>query len=88
LISIGARSSRKLRSMREVLGLAEDLPDDDVITDLFPAVRAMVKMSPRARPPGPGAHRISGDKSRVQRAREKLKQILLECCHVEEEFYS
>jgi RNA polymerase sigma-70 factor (ECF subfamily) len=30
----------------EVLGLAEDLPDDDVITDLFPAVRAMVKSLP------------------------------------------
>lgn len=26
---------------------------------------------------------ISGAKSRVQRAREKLKEVLLECCHVE-----
>ena len=26
---------------------------------------------------------ISGAKSRVQRAREKLKDVLLECCHVE-----
>ena len=30
----------------EVLELAEDLPDDDVITDLFPAVRAIVKSLP------------------------------------------
>jgi len=26
---------------------------------------------------------FSGAKSRVQRAREKLKQMLLECCHFE-----
>jgi RNA polymerase sigma-70 factor, ECF subfamily len=26
---------------------------------------------------------VSGAKSRVQRAREKLKKVLLECCHVE-----
>lgn len=26
---------------------------------------------------------LSGAKSRVQRAREKLKGVLLECCHVE-----
>jgi RNA polymerase sigma-70 factor (ECF subfamily) len=26
---------------------------------------------------------ISGAKSRVQRAREKLKQVLLDCCHIE-----
>ena len=26
---------------------------------------------------------LSGAKSRVQRGREKLKQILLDCCHVE-----
>ncbi len=26
---------------------------------------------------------VSGAKSRVQRAREKLKEVLLECCHVE-----
>jgi RNA polymerase sigma-70 factor (ECF subfamily) len=31
----------------EILGLAEDLPDDDVITDLFPVVRAMVKSLPK-----------------------------------------
>jgi RNA polymerase sigma-70 factor, ECF subfamily len=26
---------------------------------------------------------LSGAKSRVQRAREKLRQLLLECCHFE-----
>ncbi len=26
---------------------------------------------------------LSGAKSRVQRAREKLKDVLLECCHLE-----
>lgn len=83
----------------EVLGLAEDLPDDDVITDLFPAVRAMVKSLPeqdrqalvltefQGLTQKEYGERLglsfSGAKSRVQRAREKLKQQLLECRHVE-----
>jgi RNA polymerase sigma-70 factor (ECF subfamily) len=83
----------------EVLGLAEDLPDDDVITDLFPAVRAMVKSLPeqdrralvltefQGLTQKEYGERLglsfSGAKSHVQQAREKLKQQLLECCHFE-----
>src|SRR5438105_14724861 len=83
----------------EVLELAEDLPDDDVITDLFPAVRAMVRSLPeqdrqalvlteyQGLTQKEYGERLglsfSGAKSRVQRAREKLKQKLLECCHFE-----
>ena len=83
----------------EVLELAEDLPDDDVVSDLFPAVRAMVKSLPeqdwqalvlteyQGLTQKEYNERLglsfSGAKSRVQRAREKLKQMLLECCHFE-----
>lgn len=83
----------------EALELAEVLPDDDVITDLFPAVRAMVRSLPeqdrqalvlteyQGLTQKEYGERLglsfSGAKSRVQRAREKLKQMLLECCHFE-----
>jgi RNA polymerase sigma-70 factor (ECF subfamily) len=83
----------------EVLALAEDLPDDDVVSDLFPAVRAMVNSLPeqdrqaliltayQGLSQKEYGERLglsfSGAKSRVQRAREKLKQMLLECCHFE-----
>ena len=83
----------------EVLELAEDLPDDDVVGELFPSVRAMVKSLPerdrqalvlteyQGLTQKELGERLglsfSGAKSRVQRAREKLKQLLLECCHFE-----
>jgi RNA polymerase sigma-70 factor (ECF subfamily) len=83
----------------EVLELAEDLPDDEVITDLFPAVRAMVRSLPeqdrqalvlteyQGLTQKEYGERLglsfSGAKSRVQRAREKLKKMLLDCCHFE-----
>lgn len=83
----------------DVLELAEDLPDDDVVGELFPSVRAMVKSLPehdrqalvlteyQGLTQRELADRLglsfSGAKSRVQRAREKLKQMLLECCHFE-----
>jgi len=83
----------------EVLELAEDLPDDDVVSELFPAVRAMVTHLPEQDRQAlvltdyQGVTQkeygkrlglsFSGAKSRVQRAREKLKQQLLECCHFE-----
>ena len=83
----------------EALGLAEDLPDDDVVSELFPAVRAMVKSLPapdrqalvlteyQGLTQKEFAERLglsfSGAKSRVQRAREKLKHLLLACCHFE-----
>ncbi|WP_149400530.1 RNA polymerase sigma factor SigZ [Dictyobacter arantiisoli] len=83
----------------EALDLPEELPDDDIVSELLPCVRAMVLSLP-------GQDRqalilteyqgltqkelgerlglsLSGAKSRVQRAREKLKQELLACCHFE-----
>ena len=83
----------------EALELAEDLPDDDVVSELFPSVRAMVTNLPERDRQAlilteyqgftqkELSERLgisfSGAKSRVQRAREKLKQQLLECCHFE-----
>ena len=83
----------------EALQLAEELPDEDIVTELFPSVRAMI-MSLKAQDrqalilteyqgltQKELAERLgislSGAKSRVQRAREKLKQQLLKCCHFE-----
>jgi arsenite methyltransferase len=81
------------------LALPEELPVDDIVSELLPSVRAMVYNLP---PPDRQAlvltqyHgltqkelgermglSISGAKSRVQRARERLKQQLLDCCHFE-----
>jgi len=83
----------------EVLDLPEELPDDDVVSELLPCVRAMVRNLPeldrqalvlteyQGLTQKEMAERLgssfSGAKSRVQRAREKLKQQLLECCHFE-----
>ncbi|GCE15449.1 RNA polymerase sigma factor SigZ [Tengunoibacter tsumagoiensis] len=81
------------------LELPEDLPDDDVVSELLPCVRAMVLALPeqdrqalilteyRGLTQKELGERLgislSGAKSRVQRAREKLKQELLACCHFE-----
>ncbi|HET8844165.1 MAG TPA: RNA polymerase sigma factor SigZ [Ktedonobacteraceae bacterium] len=83
----------------ELLDLPEELPDDDIVSELLPCVRAMVLALPE-----PDRQALilteyqgltqkelgerlglsfSGAKSRVQRAREKLKQELLACCHFE-----
>ena len=83
----------------ELADMTEDLPDDDIMTELFPAVRAMVKslteldqqalilteyqgLTQKKFGERLGLS-FSGAKSRVQRAREKLKQMLLDCCHFE-----
>lgn len=84
---------------QEVLDLPVELPDDDVVSELLPCVRAMVRGLPapdrqalvlteyQGLTQKELAERLglsfSGAKSRVQRAREKLKQQLLECCHFE-----
>jgi RNA polymerase sigma-70 factor (ECF subfamily) len=84
---------------QEALELPAALPDDDVVTELFPSVRAMLKSLPeqdrqalilteyRGLTQKELGERLglslSGAKSRVQRAREKLKQQLLACCHFE-----
>jgi RNA polymerase sigma-70 factor, ECF subfamily len=83
----------------EALQLYEELPDEDVVTELLPSVRAMVLSLPeqdrqalilteyQGLTQKELAERLglslSGAKSRVQRAREKLKQQLLACCHFE-----
>jgi RNA polymerase sigma-70 factor (ECF subfamily) len=79
--------------------LPEELPDEDIITELSPCVRTMVTSLPtqdrqalilteyQGLTQKDLAERLglsfSGAKSRVQRARAKLKQQLLECCHFE-----
>ena len=83
----------------EVLELPDDLPDDDIVSELLPCVRAMVLALPdqdrqalvlteyQGLTQKEFGERLglslSGAKSRVQRAREKLKQELLACCHFE-----
>jgi RNA polymerase sigma-70 factor (ECF subfamily) len=84
---------------QEVLDLPEELPDDDIVSELLPCVQAMVLALPEQDRQALilteyqgltqkelGEHlglSFSGAKSRVQRAREKLKQELLACCHFE-----
>jgi RNA polymerase sigma-70 factor (ECF subfamily) len=83
----------------EALNLPEELPDDDIVSELLPCVRAMVLALPdqdrqalilteyQGLTQKELGERLglsfSGAKSRVQRAREKLKQELLACCHFE-----
>jgi len=82
-----------------VLDLPEELSDDDIASELLPCVRAMVLALPeqdrqalilteyQGLTQKELGERLgisfSGAKSRVQRAREKLKQQLLACCHFE-----
>jgi RNA polymerase sigma-70 factor, ECF subfamily len=81
----------------EAQGLPEELPDDDIVSELLPCVRAMVNALPerdrqalvltayQGLTQKEFGERLglsfSGAKSRVQRARERLKQQLLACCH-------
>lgn len=83
----------------EVLQMPEELPEDDIVSELFPSVRAMVNSLPEVDRQAlvlteyQGLTQkelgerlglsFSGAKSRVQRARDKLKQRLLACCHFE-----
>jgi RNA polymerase sigma-70 factor, ECF subfamily len=95
------RSARPMTSLDtpEVLDLPEELPDDDIVSELLPCIRAMVNNLPeqdrqalvlteyQGLTQKEFGERIgltfSGAKSRVQRAREKLKQELVACCHFE-----
>jgi RNA polymerase sigma-70 factor, ECF subfamily len=86
---------------QEVLDLSEELPDDDIVRELLPCVRDMVLALPeqdrqalmlteyQGLTQKEFGKRLglsfSGVKSRVQRAREKLKQELLACCHFEQD---
>src|SRR5215469_15428007 len=83
----------------EASRLPEELPDKDIVTELLPSVRAMVLSLPaqdrqalilteyQGLTQKELAERlglsVSGAKSRVQRARERLKHQLLDCCHFE-----
>ncbi len=95
------RSQKQLAPLDavDILDWPEELPDDDVVSELLPCVRAMVLALPnqdrqalilteyQGLTQKELAARLglsfSGAKSRVQRAREKLKQQLLTCCHFE-----
>jgi len=95
------RSARSTSSLDvpEVLDLPEELPDDDIVSELLPCVRALVNSLPeqdrqaivlteyQGLTQKEFGERVgvslSGAKSRVQRAREKIKQQLLACCHFE-----
>jgi RNA polymerase sigma-70 factor (ECF subfamily) len=84
---------------QEALDLPEELPDDDIVSELFPCVRTMINNLPEqdrqalvlTEYQGLTQKELStrlglsfsGAKSRVQRAREKLRQMLLACCHFE-----
>jgi RNA polymerase sigma-70 factor (ECF subfamily) len=86
-------------SASEALDLPDELPDDDIVSELLPCVQAMVLALPdqdrqalilteyQGLTQKELGERLglsfSGAKSRVQRAREKLKQQLLACCHFE-----
>lgn len=83
----------------EVLLSVEEMPEEDMRTKLAPSIREMVNslpaqyreallltdyegLSQRELATQLGLS-FSGAKSRVQRAREKLRQMLLDCCHFE-----
>src|SRR5712692_7822073 len=84
---------------RLLLAPEEPVFEDDVIKDLIPSVKAMVESLPgeyrealilteyEGLTQRELAERLglslSGAKSRVQRAREKLKAMILDCCHFE-----
>ena len=83
----------------EGLDLPEELPADDIVSELLPCIRFMVLaladqdrqalilteyqgLTQKELGERLGLS-LSGAKSRVQRARERLKQELLACCHFE-----
>jgi RNA polymerase sigma-70 factor (ECF subfamily) len=91
------RVQRPTAELVESLPLPEELVDDDVMRELSPCVSAIVATLPEAYGEAVRlteyqglsqkalSERLgisfSGAKSRVQRARTKIKQQLLDCCH-------
>jgi RNA polymerase sigma-70 factor (ECF subfamily) len=91
------RSQRPAVDLSATLVAHDDLAEDDLVRELLPCVAAMVNALPTAYREAlrltayQGLSQkalserlgisFSGAKSRVQRARAKLKQQLLECCH-------
>jgi RNA polymerase sigma-70 factor (ECF subfamily) len=93
------RRSRVMVDVPEQLPAASDEEENDAVARLTPAVKAMVAALPEIYREALRlteyegltqkelAERlgisVSGAKSRVQRARQMLRQMLLDCCHFE-----
>jgi RNA polymerase sigma-70 factor (ECF subfamily) len=93
------RGQRPISDLSEGLVAPDDMPEEDVVRELLPCVAAMVDALPDAyrealrmtEYEGLSQKELSerlgisfsGAKSRVQRARGKIKQQLLDCCHFE-----
>jgi RNA polymerase sigma-70 factor (ECF subfamily) len=91
------RAQRPTAELAETLPVADELADNDVVHELSPCVAAMVAALPEAYREAlrlteyQGISQkalgerlgisFSGAKSRVQRARAKVKEQLLDCCH-------
>jgi RNA polymerase sigma-70 factor, ECF subfamily len=91
------RAQRPTAELAETIAVVDDLVDDDAVRELSPCVAAMVEdlpdvyrealrlteyegLSQKALSDRLGIS-FSGAKSRVQRARAKIKEQLLDCCH-------
>jgi RNA polymerase sigma-70 factor, ECF subfamily len=93
------RAQRPTTELAETIPAADELADDDVVRELSPCVAAMVAALPAAygealrltEYQGLSQKELSqrlgisfsGAKSRVQRARAKIKEQLLACCHLQ-----
>jgi RNA polymerase sigma-70 factor (ECF subfamily) len=93
------REHRATLALSEMPVPVGEAGDDDVIKELIPSIKVMVDSLPadyrealylteyQGLTQKELAERLglsfSGAKSRVQRAREKLKKMLLDCCHFE-----
>jgi RNA polymerase sigma-70 factor (ECF subfamily) len=93
------RAQRPTAELAETLPVPDESTDDDVMRELNPCVSAMVATLPEAYAEAlrlteyQGLSQkalserlgisFSGAKSRVQRARAKIKEQLLECCHLQ-----
>ena len=91
------RAQRPTSELSETLPVVEEVVDDDVVRELSPCVSGMVAALPEAYREAlrlteyQGLSQkalserlgisFSGAKSRVQRARAKIKEQLLNCCH-------
>jgi RNA polymerase sigma-70 factor (ECF subfamily) len=91
------RAQRPIRDLSEGLVAPDTMPEEDVVRELLPCVAAMVDALPDVyrealrltEYEGLSQKQLgerlgisfSGAKSRVQRARGKIKQQLLDCCH-------
>lgn len=91
------RSQKSMATLPESFDLPEEPTQEDIVQTLLPCLKEMVNSLPdpyreaiilteyeglSQKELAEHLHlSFSGAKSRVQRAREKLKQMLLECCH-------